>query len=311
MSSRVVVVGEALVDRITDATGRVADVLGGGPFNAARTLGKLGVATAFLGGVSTDRLGDSIRASLEECGVRLGLEVRSPQHTGIAHAALGIDGSATYRFELERAACADVTEAQALNWIHRNEPPHWLHLGTLALVLEPLATAVELLVREKVASTLLFVDPNCRPSVIADQQRYLERVEQVLAHADVIKVSAEDLDYLARGVAHIDAARALQHRTGALVLFTDGGDSVCVFGAGFERQFPVPQVNVVDTVGAGDAFGGAFIASWVRAQCGREQLMNPDAVAAACAFAIDVAAWTCQRAGAQVPNLADLGMHSG
>ena len=303
-TTAVVVVGEALIDRISDASGRVHEVVGGGPYNAARALAALGQKTVFLGGISTDALGDRIAAELHGSGVSAPLPRRG-EATGIAHAVIDAGGSAAYHFELSGSACAAVT-VDAVRQVWPSRPPRAVHVGTLGLVLTPLAEATEAVVDALDATTLLFADPNCRPSIITDRTAYLQRLDGVLARADVIKVSTEDLGYITPGVDSLAAARALHQRTRALILFTDGSAGVWVLGPGFEEHLPAHPVAVVDTVGAGDVFGAAWLAWWLENRLGRADVAENAAVIAAAHYATKAAAWTCGRTGAQVPQRADL-----
>lgn len=300
----VVVVGEALIDRISDASGAVRDVAGGGPYNAARALASLGHRTGFIGGISTDDLGDLLAERLAAAGVSL-LLPRSSHSTGVAYAFLDAGGSANYRFELAGSACAAVTlEAARQAW--PGQPPRAVHVGTLALVLQPLAEAATWIVDSLDPQTLLFLDPNCRPSVISDRMRYCEAVRHVAARADVVKVSAEDLAYLCPGVDTLAAARGLHRSCGALILLTEGSAGVWALGEGFEEHIPAQPVAVVDTIGAGDVFGAAWLASWLSAGHGRAELADRASVVAAARYAVRAAAWTCGHTGAQVPTAADL-----
>ena len=146
------------------------------------------------------------------------------------------------------------------------------------------------------------VDPNCRPSVIADRAAYLARLDAVFARADVVKVSGDDLAYLVPGVDPREAARTLLERGPSVVLLTDGGRGVVVLTRAATLDIPVPAVRVVDTVGAGDAFGGGFLARWVERGLGRADLADPAALRDAVTLAIEVAGITCQRAGADPPR---------
>jgi fructokinase len=179
------------------------------------------------------------------------------------------------------------------------------HVGTLALVLEPLATATEMFIHAMPAETLLFVDPNCRPSIIANRDAYSLRLMRVLQRADVIKVSSEDLAYLFPEEQAQTAAQMLHRQTDALILFTDGASAVWLFGRDFTSQVPVPKIDVVDTVGAGDVCGAAWLAWWLIHHLGRCELADEKLVAAAAVYAIGAASWTCQHSGASVPTLVD------
>lgn len=300
----VVVAGEALIDLILRPDGSLAAAAGGGPFNAARTLARLGVDTVFLGGLSDDRFGQLLRARLEEDGVRLGMPDAVPLPTSLAVAELDESGTASYRFYLSQTSAPAVTDADA----HGTVTPQTkvLHVGTLGLVLDPMATSLERLVADVPDDVLVFLDPNCRPRIIDDPAAYRARLNRVLARADVVKVSGDDLEWLDPDAPTVDTARALLDRGPSVVLFTDGAAAVHVLTTTESFSLPVPKVDVVDTVGAGDSFGGGFLATWVDAGLGRDDLRDLDAVRRATERAIVVAGITCTRAGAEPPRLADL-----
>lgn len=300
----VVVAGEALVDLILRPDGSLAAAAGGGPFNAARTLARLGAETVFLGGLSEDRFGRLLRARLAQDGVRLGLPDAVDLPTTLAVAELDESGAASYRFYFAHTAAPQVTDADAHGAV--TGETRVLHVGTLGLLLEPMATSLEHLVSDVSDDVLVFLDPNCRPGVIEDPDGYRARLSRVLARADVVKVSGDDLEWLDPDVPTFDAARALLDQGPSVVLFTDGAATVHVLTATASFELAVPRVEVVDTVGAGDAFGGGFLATWVDAGLGRADLHDLDAVRRATERAIVVAGITCTRAGAEPPHLADL-----
>ncbi len=160
----ITVLGEALVDIIVDPRGEVTSVVGGAPLNTARTVARLGQPACFLGGVSTDAFGRRIRALLDADGVVLGLGAQVPEPTTLAIAQLDEGGAATYRFLMEGTSSAAVTPELAL--AHADPAASALHVGTLGLVLEPVADAVVALVAAASDDQLVMVDPNCRPSVM-------------------------------------------------------------------------------------------------------------------------------------------------
>jgi fructokinase len=150
------------------------------------------------------------------------------------------------------------------------------------------------------------IDPNCRPEAIADRDAYQERLWRILRRADVVKVSTEDVSYLYPGVPGHGAAPALLEHGPGLVLLTDGPRPARAFLPGKEISVDVPKVQVVDTIGAGDAFGGAFLAWWAGNNLGRLALRDGEAVRDALQAAAEVASLTCARAGAEPPWLAEL-----
>ena len=258
--------GEALIDIIVDGEGEVAAAaIGGAPLNTARTLARLDVPVSFLGGMSTDAFGRRIARMLEDDGT-----------------------SATL-----------VTPEQAIAAV--GEDCRVLHVGTLALVIEPLAEATRAVVQAAGPERIVMVDPNCRPAVMAGSRVFESTLEAVMTRADVVKVSGDDLAFLYPGELPSTAAEQIHMRSGATVLFTDGANSVEVICAGGKEVLPVPSVAVVDTVGAGDSFSGGFLAHWLRHAWGREELSDVGKVTDAAQFGITVAGITCQRAGADPP----------
>ena len=298
----VLVVGEALVDLIVSPDGSLEAVPGGGPFNLARTAARLGVATAFGGGISDDVFGRRIAALLRADDVDTPVTTRTGLNTTLAIAELDASGAASYTFYLDGTAAAELHDGDVVV----GEEVDVLAVGTLGLVAEPIAATVERLVAGVADRVLVFVDPNCRPSVISDDVGYRARLERVLARADVVKVSGDDLAYLDAGSDPVAVARGLLALGPAVVLFTDGGDSVRFLCADGELVVPVPGVAVVDTVGAGDAFGGAFLAFWERDGHHRDDLTDLAKLRSAVERAIVVAGITCTRPGADPPHLAEL-----
>ena len=301
----IVVIGEALIDLVIDRDGRVAARPGGGPFNTARTIGRLGLAPVFLDRLSADTFGGLLRDRLAQDGVALGVPEECAAPTTLAAVDVGPDGVAGYHFYLTG------TSAVALDYPRLSAALPGgvtaLHAGSLALVADPIASGIERLIATDVpAGALVMIDPNCRPEAVTDRAAYLARLYRILARADVVKVSAEDLDYLAPGVPADAAAAALLGQGPALVLFTDGPRSAHALGKGLEVSVDVPAVEVVDTIGAGDSFGGAFLAWWSGAGLTASDLHRSEPVGEALRAAVEVAAVTCTRAGAEPPWIGEV-----
>jgi fructokinase len=300
----IVVAGEALFDLVLEDTEELRAHPGGGPFNTARTLGRLEQPVGYLGRLSTDRFGTRLRQLLIDDRVQLETVVSTEEPTTLALAELDPAGAARYRFYAAGTSAAGLTPEAALDALPARV--EMLHVGTLGLVLEPTAAAVEAVVERLAGRALVAVDPNCRPSIIADEAGYRARLTRVLAHADVIKVSDEDVAFLDPGRPPVEAARALLEGGAAAAVLTRGAEGAVVVTAHAEVAVPAPRVTVVDTIGAGDAFGGGFLAWWRRAGHGREQLADLGQVVEATRFACLVAARTTERAGASPPTLEEL-----
>ena len=230
--------------------------------------------------------------------------VRTEDPTTLALVELDDHGSARYRFYDEGTAAPGLTVDDARAALP--DGVAYLHVGTLGLVLEPMATALEALAGELAGRALVMTDPNCRPEIIGDAAAYRARLARVLAVTDVAKVSDDDLAWLEPGVDPTEAARGLLAQGPAVVLLTRGADGALVLTGDAEHAVAAPPVDVVDTIGAGDAFSGGWLAWWSERGLGREDLADAARVTEATRFACLVAALTCARAGATPPTRAEL-----
>jgi fructokinase len=303
----ITVAGEALIDMIADSAGALDPRPGGGPFNVARAVARLGQPSTFLGRLSRDRFGRLLRADLDRDGVLLAVDELTEAPTTLAVVDVDPAGVPAYRFYLTGTSAAAIEPGQAVL------PPGTaaLHVGSLGLVMEPIGTSLEQLVLSLPADITLMLDPNCRPGAIASREQYLDRLGRILARTDIVKTSTEDLAYLYPGRDASDAAADLLGHGPACVTVTDGAAPVRAFVAGEMISVEVPPVPIVDTVGAGDAFGGAFLTWWVGNRLGRGQQIDPAVVRRATAAAVEASVVTCTRRGAEPPWAYELAGHEG
>ena len=301
----ILVAGEALYDLVVQGD---SDDLnghpGGGPFNTARTIGRLEQPVAYLGRMSEDRFGERMVGLLAEDGVDLRSIVRTNEPTTLALAEVDRDGVARYRF-YERGTSASGLETEAALAAVPDEVDY-LHVGTLGLMLEPVASAVEAVVERLAGRALIAIDPNIRPWVLDDAEAYRARLRRVLAHSHVVKVSQEDLDWLYPDLPHVEGIRELLEQGPTVGLLTRGPNGALVVTRTAEVAVPAPRAKVVDTIGAGDAFGGGFLAWWSERGLTSEDLGTIDLTVEATAFACLVAARTCSRPGADPPHRSEL-----
>ncbi|MFE3523820.1 carbohydrate kinase [Streptomyces sp. NPDC059161] len=295
----IVVAGESLIDLVPqqpgDPLGPLAPRPGGGPYNTAVALGRLGARAAFCSRVSTDGFGEALLGGLRAAGVDTSLVQRGPEPTTLAVASLGADGSAGYGFY------ADGT-ADRLFELPPQLPPavSALALGTCSLVLEPGASAYEaLLRRESGRGVLTLLDPNVRPGLIPDAGAYRTRFKSWLPYVSLLKLSEEDAAWLGGTVEEWLAAgpqAVVLTRGGAgLTVWTRDGDEVSVSGE---------RVEVVDTIGAGDTVNAALLHR-LHPFAPRTALTSanwPEVLR----YAARAAALTCTKEGAQPPTAADL-----
>lgn len=298
----IVVAGEALIDLIVGVDMSVDAALGGAPYNTARAAARLGVPVAFAGPLSTDRFGQRLAEQLEVDLVQVAPQMLTEAPTTLAAAEVSESGAASYRFYF------DGTSAPALDLASLRgaaAPATVFFTGGLGLVLEPMASTVETVVGELADDVLVVVDVNSRPRVIADRDAYIERVERVLRRADVVKVSDEDLAYMSPDLSPLDAARHLT--TSGVVIITAGSSSTVIVSGDEVVEMAVPAITdaVVDTIGAGDTFGGALLASLVLRGVERAD-MSVENVAAAVEVGHAAAGIVVTRRGADPPHRSDL-----
>jgi fructokinase len=173
--------------------------------------------------------------------------------------------------------------------------------------MEPLGTAMERLVLTDVpADALVLLDPNYRPGGATDHEAYRKRLHAMARRVDIVKASTEDLGYLYPGVPAEEAARTVMRSGPPLVLITDGPHPARAFLPDTVLVEEVPAVTIADTIGAGDAFGGGFLAWWTAHGLGRADLGRPDLVRQALRAAVATSALTCTRPGADPPTLSEL-----
>ena len=295
----IVVCGEALIDMVISGNGSRSPSPGGGPFNTARALARLGVPTAFLGHFSNDDFGRLLAGRLAADGASLSLASFGPEPTTIAVARVGEGGLAEYQFLVDGTSAPNLRPEM----IPAHLPPQVkaLHLGTLGLVLEPMASSLTGLVRRESRNRLVMLDPNVRPALEAGAQ-YRERLGWFIAQSTVVKTSAEDLAWLYPDTDHAAAAERILGEGVRLVLVTLGARGAYGTSRQSRAAVPAAPVEIVDTIGAGDAFGAAALA-WLhdRDLLVPELTLSGKEIESLLRFSCLAAALTCTRSGAEPP----------
>lgn len=297
--------GEALIDMLpresTAGEACFAPYAGGAVFNTAIALGRLGAPSAFFSGVSTDMLGEILADTLTASKVDTQYLARSDRPTTVAFVKL-VNGQATYAFYDENTAGRVLSTDQLPNLPAGVDT---LFFGGISLVNDPAASTYEALQAREAPARVTMIDPNIRPGFIAGKvAEYRARIERMIAAADIVKLSDEDLHWL-MGAGDISAlARSIVAKGPKVVFITEGAAGARAVTATQDRFVAATKVTVADTVGAGDTFNAGVLAALHEADALTKAALAalPDAVLdTALSLGTRAAAVTVSRAGANPP----------
>lgn len=297
--------GEALIDMLPRTTtlgeAAFAPYAGGAVFNTAIALGRLGAPSAFFSGISTDMLGQILTDTLTASHVTTDLCARSNRPTTVAFVKL-VDGQATYAF-YDEATAGRMLVPEQLPTLPANIST--LFFGGISLVNDPAASTYEALQSREAGARVIMIDPNIRQGFIAGKEDdYRARITRMVARADIVKFSDEDLHwYAGAGDLHMQAQAILANGP-KLVLITEGAKGAHAISRAQARFVPSQRVTVVDTVGAGDTFNAGVLAalhqSGALSKAGIAAL-DAATMDAALTLGAKAAAVTVSRAGANPP----------
>ena len=288
-SPTVLVVGEALVD-VTSAPGRPeTEHPGGSPLNVAVGLGRLGVSVTLATQLGADARGDRIRAHLDDSGVRLATTA-SAAGTATATARLDAEGHATYEFDLHWDP-ADLPDPSDYTLVHVGSIGSWMAPGADAVA--------DLVDRAGQAGVPVSFDPNLRPILAPDLDAVGQRVRRLAAAAHIVKLSDEDAAVLG---SHGDSVvgEILGHGP-ALVALTRGSAGSLLASGSIRVDVPAEEVDVADTIGAGDAWMAGLLAGIVTEGWPTRTSFDADDLEWLGELAGATAGITCSRPGADPP----------
>jgi fructokinase len=296
--------GEALIDMLPRETAAgeaaFAPYAGGAVFNTAIALGRLGAPAGFFTGLSTDLFGGVLEDALTASNVDASLSVRSDRPTTLAFVRL-TDGHATYTFYDENTAGRMLSPADLPVL---PESVTACFFGGICLPVEPSGSAYQALMAQVAETRATMIDPNIRPGFIRDETAYRARIAEMIAMADIVKLSDEDLHWL-EGAGEIEAlAGGILARGPALVCITEGAKGVTGYTAAGARSVASERVAVADTVGAGDTFNAGLLAAFHAAGALTKtglRALDDATLDAALSMGNRAAAVTVSRAGANPP----------
>lgn len=302
----IVCCGEALIDMIptTDHLGEhsLKPHAGGAIFNTAIALGRLGIPASFVSGVSTDLFGKILLKELHKSNVMTDLVVQSNRPTTLAFVEL-TNGQANYVFYDENTA-GRMLDSQNLPTIP--DAAKAMYLGGISLINEPAAEFYLALATREAKRRVIVVDPNIRSNFINDEPTYRARLEKLIPHVDILKVSDEDLDWIISDpLPQLEKVQILHARGPKVVVVTRGSDGACAFfGNGQFVEVAAQKVKVKDTVGAGDTFNAGFLARLMEdglLDRSHIKTLKITDLKRALEYGVNVSAITVSRAGANSP----------
>ena len=302
--------GEALIDMLprqsTLGEACFAPYAGGAVFNTAIALGRLGAPSAFFSGISTDMLGEILADTLTASKVDTRYCARSAKPTTVAFVKL-VDGQATYAFYDENTAGLLLTQDQLP---HLPAAVSTLFFGGISLVNDPAATTYEALQIREAPARVTMIDPNIRLGFIAGKEGpYRARIERMIARADIVKLSDEDLHWLSGGGDVAQLARTILAQGPKLVFITEGAAGARAVTATQNRFVAAQKVTVADTVGAGDTFNAGALCALHEAGAltnARLSALTDAELDSALTLGTRAAAITVSRAGANPPWRSEL-----
>lgn len=296
--------GEALIDmlprQLPDGGNVFLPVAGGAVFNTAIALGRLGAPAGFLSGMSHDMFGDILRQTLDAAKVDTSLCVLSDRPTTLAFVKL-TDGQAQYEF---------YDDGSAGRMLAENDLPvipeavEVMHFGAISLIPEPCGSAYESLALAEAPNRVISLDPNIRPNFIDNPGAHMARVERMIAVSDIVKVSDEDLAWLAGAESAIETIGRWLSGATCVVAVTHGEEGVEFHTKQGVLKVPARTTKVADTIGAGDAFNGGFLCGLSQSSLLSKEALRqagPQVLNDAANFAVQVAAITVSRPGADAP----------
>lgn len=300
--------GEALIDFVpvaVDGASAYAPRCGGSPLNAAKAAALAGASTGFLGALSMDLFGEMLAADLEAHGVDTRAAPRLDAPTTLAFVDLQT-GEPRYAFYNEGTATRRIAPDPAA---FSPGPDDVVDFGSISLIDLPGADAIVAFAEAVAGRARIAIDPNARPGMTSDMEGWRRRIGRILAVADIVRLSDEDLAALSPGLAPPTFAEAQLSRGAGLVVVTHGARGAEAWSTGANVRVPGLVVPVVDTVGAGDTLMGTLLAGLAAGgytEAGALDRLTEPQLRATVERAVAAAALNCTRLGCAPPTTSAL-----
>ncbi|MEJ2256716.1 MAG: carbohydrate kinase [Woeseiaceae bacterium] len=304
VQGRIGVLGEALIDLIAEPDGAYRPHLGGSPYNVAIGLARQGMKVSYMSPLSADAFGQRLRESLQKEGVEISTMRSSLRPTSLAVVTIDKKGTPAYRLYREGIADKDTSFEE----IRSNLPDDLrvVHTGSLAITPSQIPRIQKLCALMRERGIVISIDINIRLGASTDAKAYLEGVRSLLPLADIVKASDEDLEPFQFASSPREAAEhAFEEMGSGMLVLTEGSRGALLFtGRGVLEKPSYPIARIEDTVGAGDTFHAALLASLCRADAikGPYREIDPDVLGNAVDFACAAAAINVSRVGCSPPT---------
>ncbi|WP_421383598.1 aminoimidazole riboside kinase [Bacillus salacetis] len=256
MKNGIISLGEALIDFIPLDQENISyqKSPGGAPANVAVGLARLGAKSTFLGKVGKDVLGEFLKETLENYGVRTNQMFLTPDiKTGVVFVTNAEDGERSFDFYIDPSAdrFLEAGEIEETDFTEHKI----LHFGSISMISSPSKEATHYAVKlAKENGMIVSYDPNLRLGLWDNEENARETIKSMLGKADFLKISEEELEFIT-GEKDLDAgAEKMKAYNIPLIIITMGAEGCHVYTKDGHKHVPAMKVKAVDTTGAGDAF---------------------------------------------------------
>lgn len=304
--TRIMFCGEALIDFITTDKKTYDANPGGSPYSASKATAQAGGNAAFCGAISTDIFGEQLMADLAVYGVDTSHAPRSDDPTVLGFIQVSADSHPAYAFFDRDSAVVNMAPALPAGVLGGGDI---LGVGSISLIVSPGADRIADFALGDRGGALLALDPNVRPGMIAGHGGWRPRMDRLVAGADILKISVEDLEFYAPDVAPQDFIEARLKAGTRLVIVTDGENGAQAATPRGWAAYPAPRIELGDTVGAGDTLLG-FALTWLAEQGATTETvlagLSTEALEDMLRLSVTAAALNCRLTGCNPPTRAEV-----
>ena len=304
----IISIGEAIIDFVSQKDLEFKGFPGGSPMNTSVAVSRLGVPCQFLGRVSSDIFGSRLIDHLKENGIGTNMVLRTDDATTLSFVQKQEDGQARYGFFANGTADRNL-QIEELNNIKLPEETKIIHFGSVSLSMEPCGSSISDFLLNNTVGFMLSFDPNIRPSLVPDKEKYMERFQKICRISSVLKLSDEDLLWLYPNLKTENAIAYILEFGVSLIALTTGKTGAVLITKKNRVNSPLFDLPVADTIGAGDTFHGALLSflykqNWIERNTlnnlTKEQLFTIGN------YANKAAGINCHRSGANPPTEIDM-----